>query len=148
MSTPVGARRRLAPTRRNTVRDTWHWLWKDALGRVTPFLLAAGAYAVFSGRGVAALGLSAAEWWRPLGLGALVGIPMAGAAAGFRAWSAPGYRLPTLPDQVVQTAYYFLLNAPAEELFWRGDGANARHSRAGRAARAAGRWPEWSGGQR
>jgi membrane protease YdiL (CAAX protease family) len=121
LAKPAGApRRTAAPMQRNTVRDTWRWLWKDALGRVTPCLMAAGAYAYVSHQGPAALGLSATGWWRPLGLGVLLGIPMAGVAAGFRAWSAPGYRLPTLPDQVVQTAYYLLLNAPAEELFWRG----------------------------
>jgi membrane protease YdiL (CAAX protease family) len=112
-----------APTariQRNRVRDTWGWLWKDALGRVTPFLLAAGAYAYFSGQGLGAIGLSADGWWRTLGLGALLGVPMVGLAAAFRAWSAPGYRLPTVPDQLFQTAYYFALNAPAEELFWRG----------------------------
>ncbi|MBF6591241.1 MAG: hypothetical protein IVW57_12045, partial [Ktedonobacterales bacterium] len=105
---------------RNTVADTWGWLWKDALGRVTPFLLAAGTYAYFSGQGAGALGLWRDGWWRPVALGVALGLPMAGLAAGYRAWSAPGFRLPTLPDQVFQTAYYFVLNAPAEELFWRG----------------------------
>jgi membrane protease YdiL (CAAX protease family) len=120
-TTPAQAERPPLPRiERNTVRDTWGWLWKDALGRVAPFLLASAAYAYFSRQGPGALGLWRDTWWRPLGLGALLGIPMVGLAAAFRAWSAPGYRLPTIPDQIFQTGYYFLLNAPAEELFWRG----------------------------
>jgi hypothetical protein len=45
---------------------------------------------------------------------------LAAITAVFRAWVAPGYRLPTRADQAVQTAFYLAVNAPAEELFWRG----------------------------
>jgi hypothetical protein len=49
-----------------------------------------------------------------------VGVPLAAITAAFRAWVAPGYRLPTAADQAFQTTFYLALNAPAEELFWRG----------------------------
>jgi membrane protease YdiL (CAAX protease family) len=48
------------------------------------------------------------------------GIPLAGIAAVYRSRVAAGYRLPTPPDQILQTAFYLGVNAPAEELFWRG----------------------------
>lgn len=102
---------------RNTVRDTWRWMWKDTLGRVLPFLGVSGVY-----------------WWlakrdrwhvprrlgRDLALGLAVGLPLAAISSAFRIWAIPGYRLPTLPDHAVQTSYYLVVNAPAEELFWRG----------------------------
>lgn len=108
------------PVARNTVRDTWDWLWKDTLGRVLPFFAGAGLYARLSGRGARGLGLTSDGWQRDVLLGTAVGIPMAGVAAAFRGWVAPRYRLPTAADQAFQSAFYFLLNAPAEELLWRG----------------------------
>ena len=105
---------------RNTVHDTWGWLWKDTLGRVLPFFAGAALYARLSGRGASGLGLTRAGWARDLALGTAVGLPMAGVAIAFRRWVAPRYRLPTPADQVVQSAFYFLVNAPAEELLWRG----------------------------
>lgn len=107
------------PPRRNTVADTWDWLWKDTLGRVVPFYLAAGVYACVAGEGVGALGLRHAGWRREVLLGCACGVPIAGIAAAFRAAVAPGYRLPTLADQVLQSMFYLTINAPAEELFWR-----------------------------
>jgi membrane protease YdiL (CAAX protease family) len=105
---------------RNTARDTWGWLWKDTAMRVLPFMAAAGLYARLSGKGAAAVGLKRSGWVRETLLGVGIGLPMAGLAAAFRAWVIPGYRLPTPADQALQTAFYFGLNAPAEELFWRG----------------------------
>lgn len=105
---------------RNTVRDTWAWLWKDTTMRVLPFMAAAGVFAKVSGGGLEAVGLTRDRWLREVAAGVAVGVPLAGLAAVFRAWVAPTYRLPTPADQAVQTAFYFTLNAPAEELFWRG----------------------------
>jgi membrane protease YdiL (CAAX protease family) len=53
-------------------------------------------------------------------VGSALGVPAAAAAIAFRRWVAPGYRLPTPADQAVQTTFYLGLNAPVEELFWRG----------------------------
>lgn len=113
-------RRGPPPVARSTVRDTWGWLWKDTLGRVVPFFAGAALYARLSGRGASGLGLTRDGWRRDLLLGAAVGLPMTAVAIAFRRWEAPRYRLPTPADQVCQSAFYFLLNAPAEELLWRG----------------------------
>ena len=105
---------------RNTVRDTWNWAWKDTAGRVLPFFAGAGLYAWLSGRGPEGIGITAEGWRREALLGIAVGVPLAGLAAAFRGWVAPGYRLPTDADQLTQTLFYFAINAPGEELFWRG----------------------------
>ncbi len=108
---------------RSTVVETWRWLWKDTLGRVVPFVVAAGVYARLSGVGWRGIGLSRSttrELGRDLAWGVTIGLPLAGLAAVFRARVAPRYRLPTASDQALQTAFYLGINAPAEELFWRG----------------------------
>jgi hypothetical protein len=111
---------RPAPPVRNTAGDTWRWLWPDTAFRLAPFGLATLIYARLWGGGAAGVGLTAAHLPRDLLLGAAIGIPLAGLAAAFRGWVAPGYRLPTGPDQALQTVFYLALNAPVEELFWRG----------------------------
>ena len=105
---------------RNTVADTWRWAWKDTTMRVLPFAAAAGVYARLSGRGLAGIGLTGEGWRREALIGLAVGAPLAGLAAAFRRWVAPGYRLPTAADQAVQTLFYLAINAPGEEMFWRG----------------------------
>jgi membrane protease YdiL (CAAX protease family) len=105
---------------RNTVRDTWSWVWKDTTMRVLPFFAGAGVYAWRSGRGPEGIGITAEGWRREALLGIAIGVPLAGLAAVFRGWVAPGYRLPTDADQLGQTLFYFAVNAPGEELFWRG----------------------------
>ena len=105
---------------RSTVRDTWGWFWKDTAGRVAPMTGAALLYARLSGEGLAGVGLTRAQWKREMALGIAVGVPLAGIAAAFRGWVAPQYRLPTPADQALQTAFYLAINAPGEELFWRG----------------------------
>jgi membrane protease YdiL (CAAX protease family) len=104
---------------RNTVADTWSWMWKDTAFRIVPFALAGGAYARLSG-GARVVGLTRTGWRRDLLVGAALGVPLAGVAAGFRKWVSPGYRLPTVADQGLQSAFYLALNAPVEEVFWRG----------------------------
>lgn len=105
---------------RNTVRDTWRWLWPDTAFRLVPFAVATFIYARFWGGGLAGVGLTAAYLPRDVLVGVAVGLPLAACAAVFRGWVAPGYRLPTPADQVFQTLFYLILNAPIEELFWRG----------------------------
>ncbi|MGH2487145.1 MAG: CPBP family intramembrane glutamic endopeptidase [Ktedonobacterales bacterium] len=110
------------PTRtyRNTPRDTWGWLWKDTLGRVVPFALAGAWYLRRAHRKAPMAAPSPRDVAAELALGVAVGVPMAAVAGAFRSWVAPGYRLPTAADQALQTAFYFAVNAPAEEMFWRG----------------------------
>lgn len=117
--TPIGPGE-VAKTPLNTPRDTWRWLWKDTLTRVGPFLVVAGLWARFSREGGGALGLRRDGWLSDALLGLAIGLPFAQIAAVFRRWVAPGYRLPTRADHTLQTAYYFALNAPAEEFVWRG----------------------------
>lgn len=117
--TPTGPAT-VAKTPMNLPRDTWRWLWKDTLTRVTPFLLAAWVWSRFTRRGAAGVGLRRDDLPGDALRGLAVGMPLAAISAVFRRWVAPGYRLPTVADHAFQSAYYFLLNAPAEELFWRG----------------------------
>jgi CAAX protease family protein len=114
------ASRMVVKTPLNTPRNTWRWLWKDTLGRVAPLLLASWAYGRFTPWGKDDLGMRSDAPLADLALGVAVGLPFSMIAANFRRWVSPGYRLPTPADQVAQSAYYFLLNAPAEELFFRG----------------------------
>jgi uncharacterized protein len=102
------------------VEDTWNWLWKDTLGRIVPFVAATAIYARASGKGARGVGCTGNGWARDLVFGTMAGIPLAGIAAAYRGYVAPRYRLPTPADQVLQTAFYLTVNAPAEELFWRG----------------------------
>jgi membrane protease YdiL (CAAX protease family) len=81
---------------------------------------AALLYARLSGQELAGVGLTGAHWKREVAVGVAVGVPLAGLAAVFRGWVAPHYRLPTAPDQALQTTFYLAINAPGEELFWRG----------------------------
>jgi membrane protease YdiL (CAAX protease family) len=105
---------------RSLPRDTWRWMWRDLAFRLAPFALATGIYARLWGGGAAGVGIVPIVPWRDLALGTVIGLPLAALAAAFRRMVAPGYRLPTAADQTLQTAFYFLLNAPIEELFWRG----------------------------
>jgi membrane protease YdiL (CAAX protease family) len=107
-------------TQYNRVEDTWKWLWKDTLGRVLPFVAATAIYAKASGGGARGVGCTRDGWAHDLVLGVAAGIPLAGIAASYRGIIAPKYRLPTPADQALQTTFYLGLNAPAEELFWRG----------------------------
>ncbi len=72
---------------------------------------------------LAAIGLPAPSWARTaqqIGLGLAIGIPFSLLTAAYRSLILPRYRLPTLTDHAFQSAYYLFLNAPAEELFYRG----------------------------
>ena len=113
------------PVERNTVADTWAWVWKDILGRLVPFAIASAVYARLGDEGPRTVGLTREGLGRDMALGVALGVPMLGAAIVFRAWDAPRYRLPTAADQALQTAFYFGINAPIEELFWRGTVQNA-----------------------
>jgi len=127
---------------RSTVPETWKWLWKDTLGRVAPFVVAAGIYARMSGLGWAGIGVrrsTARELGQDLAWGVAIGLPLAGLAAAFRARVAPRYRLPTAADQALQTLFYLAINAPAEELFWRGFVQTMTINSVGRLTRRMGR---------
>jgi membrane protease YdiL (CAAX protease family) len=111
--------RALLEVHRSTVHDSWDWLWKDMLQRVVPLAAAGIIYARYFDE-KRQMGYSPAGWWREALVGTALGVPLAAITTAFRAWVAPGYRLPTPADQAFQTAFYLAINAPAEELFWRG----------------------------
>lgn len=106
---------------RNHPHETWRWFWPDVLTRLVPFWAVALIAAHFLG-GPRAVGLIAPPqgWPAALALGVGVGAVMLGLAVCWRAQVAPGYRLPTGADQALQSCFYLILNAPAEEVFWRG----------------------------
>lgn len=104
----------------NTPRESWRWLWKDTLMRVTPFLLTSWVWARVSRKGAEAVGLRTDDLLGDTLLGVAVGMPLAHISAIFRRAVSSGFRLPTPADHALQSAYYFAVNAPAEELFWRG----------------------------
>src|SRR5260370_13301361 len=54
---------------RNTVTDTWAWVWKDILGRLVPFAIASAVYARLSDEGPRAIGLTREGLGRELALG-------------------------------------------------------------------------------
>lgn len=111
---------RMPDVPRSQLGDSWGWLWKDTLMRLVPFAVASGVYARVAGKGAAGVGITGRHVLRDAALGAALGVPLSSLAVWFRGTVIPGYRLPTVPDQIVQTAYYCALNAPVEELFWRG----------------------------
>lgn len=104
----------------STVADTWNWLWKDTVTRIAPLTGAALLYAAISHKGPSGIGITVRRWPHEVALGLGVGLPLAALAGAFRAWTAPRYRLPTRADQALQSTYYLAINAPAEEVFWRG----------------------------
>ena len=106
---------------RNHPQETWRWFWPDTLLRLVPFAAVSLIAAHFMG-GSAAVGLTAPpQGWLAAGaLGVTIGLPMLALAIFWRVRTAPRYRLPTGADQALQSFFYLILNAPIEELFWRG----------------------------
>lgn len=117
---PASVREGQPPLSLSTARATWPGLRALILRMLAPFGVAVYVYARFFGGGPASVGLTRAHIGRDLALGAAVGVPMAGAAAAFKRWAAPKYRLHTPADHALQTTFFMAVNAPIEELFWRG----------------------------
>lgn len=117
---PVNERLEPTPLSLSTARETWPGLRDLTLHMLAPFGLAALIYAQFFGGGLKGVGLTRAHLRRDLALGAAVGVPLAGAAVAFKRWAAPGYRAHTLADHALQSGFFMAVNAPVEELFWRG----------------------------
>ena len=115
-TTPVEVR-----VTRNHPHETWRWFWPDVLIRLVPFWVVALVTARFTG-GLGAVGVAAPPqgWLAALAVGVPVGVVMMALAMLWRGIIAPGYRLPTSADQALQSVFYLILNAPTEEVFWRG----------------------------
>jgi len=111
------------PPRRSTPADSWSWLRTDLPLRALPLLVAPLLVAWLFRLPLAEIGLPALSWGRAaqqIGLGLAIGIPFSALTAAYRAVILPRFRLPTLADHLFQSSYYLFINAPAEELFYRG----------------------------
>ncbi len=105
----------------STIKDTWRWMRPDLLMRiipmgVIPFIYIAAFHLPLSFLGIA---LHDVPQQALLGLG--VGLFMAIFSALYRMFIVgPWFRRPTPGDQALQSFFYLVINAPVEELFFRG----------------------------
>lgn len=113
-------RHQLTALPQSTAHESWPGLRALILGMLAPFALVVFIYARYFAGGPAAIGLTRAHLRRDLVLGASIGIPMLGLAAAFKSWAVPRYRAHTPADHTLQTVFFMAINAPVEELFWRG----------------------------
>ncbi len=120
MATTEPAPREMRVTR-SLPHETWRWFWPDVLIRLVPFWVVALNAAHFMG-GLRAVGVVAPPqgWLAALAVALPIGVVMMVLAMLWRGVIAPTYRLPTHADQVLQSVFYLILNAPTEEVFWRG----------------------------
>jgi membrane protease YdiL (CAAX protease family) len=106
---------------RSTVADSWRWMWPDLLMRIIPCTLIPFVFIAIFHLPLAFLGLTLNNAREQIAIGLLVGIVMAAFAAIYRMLIVgPWFRWPTVNDHILQGAYYFFINGPVEELFFRG----------------------------
>ena len=106
---------------RSTVADSWRWIWRDVLMRILPMGAVPFIYIVLFHQPLSFLGLTLHDVPQQIALGLTVGIAMAAFSALYRMFIVgPWFRWPTLNDQLVQSSFYLFINAPIEELFFRG----------------------------
>lgn len=106
---------------RSTVRSTWRWMWPDLLIRLLPMCLVSFLFIVLFHLPPSFLGLQVENFWQQIALGVAVGLVMCIFAITYRtSIVGPWFRRPTGPDQALQSFFYLCINAPIEELFFRG----------------------------
>ena len=106
---------------RSTVADTWRWLWPDMLMRIIPLTAMPLLYIAFFHLPPSFLGLTLNNLPEQLFVGIVVGIAMTVFAIVYRMYIVgPWFRWPTLSDHTLQGSFYLFINAPVEELFFRG----------------------------
>ncbi len=106
---------------RSTVKDTWRWMWRDTLMRILPMGAAPFIYIAIFHLPFSFLGLTLHDVPQQVGIGLLVGIAMTAFAALYRMFLVgPWFRWPTVSDHILQSSFYLFINAPVEELFFRG----------------------------
>ncbi len=109
------------PVVRSTVADSWKWLWPDVLMRIIPMTAAPFLYITWFHLPISYLGLTLTDWPFQVSLGLIVGFFMMAFAIIYRARVVgPWFRWPTHNDHLLQSFYYLVINAPVEELFFRG----------------------------
>src|SRR5438874_1259027 len=106
---------------RSTVADSWRWMWPDLLMRILPMTAVPFIYIAILHLPLSFLGITFHDVPQQVIVGLLVGIFMAIFAAFYRMWFVgPWFRWPTPGDHLFQGSFYLLINAPVEELFFRG----------------------------
>jgi membrane protease YdiL (CAAX protease family) len=106
---------------RSTVADSWRWIWRDTFMRIIPMGAAPFVYIAIFHLPLSFLGLTLHNVPQQIALGLSVGVLMAAFSACYRMFVVgPWFRWPTLNDHVVQGIFYLFINAPVEELFFRG----------------------------
>jgi len=106
---------------RSTTADTWRWLWPDVLMRILPLGLVPFIYIAIFRLPLSFSGLTLSNVPQQLVIGIGLGILMAIFAAVYRVYVIGSwFRWPTLSDHVLQGFFYLVINAPVEELFFRG----------------------------
>lgn len=106
---------------RSTPATTWRWLWPDVLVRILPLTASPLLFAALFHLPPAWLGLTAGNWPGQV----VIGLPIAAAMAAFAILYrsqvlGTRFRRPTGSDHLLQGIYYLCINAPAEEIFFRG----------------------------
>ncbi len=107
--------------RRSTVADTWRWMWPDLLMRILPMGVLPFIYITIVHLPSSTLGLTLHDVPQQLIIGLVVGIAMCVFAISYRMLVVgPWFRWPTKRDHLLQGVFYLFINAPVEELFFRG----------------------------
>jgi membrane protease YdiL (CAAX protease family) len=106
---------------RSTVIDTWRWMWPDLLIRILPMGLAPFLYILIFHFPLSFLGIVTGNIPQQIVLGITVGVAMSIFATIYRMYIVgPWFRHPTRKDQLLQSFFYLCINAPVEEIFFRG----------------------------
>ncbi|MBO0783784.1 MAG: CPBP family intramembrane metalloprotease [Ktedonobacteraceae bacterium] len=106
---------------RTTIADSWRWMWPDLLMRILPLSIIPFIYIAILHLPLSAIGLTLHDVPQQIIIGLLVGILMTAFSALYRMYIVgPWFRRPTVKDQLFQSFFYLFINAPVEELFFRG----------------------------
>ena len=105
----------------STVSKTWRWMWHDLLMRILPMGLVPFLYIGIFHLPLSFLGLVTGNIALQIGLGIAVGVMMSIFAMLYRMYVVgPWFRRPTRNDQLLQSFFFLCINAPVEEIFFRG----------------------------
>src|SRR5260370_12489047 len=106
---------------RNTVADTWRWLWPDMLMRIIPLAIIPFLYIAIFHLPLAFLGLTLHNWPQQLVIGLVVRVVLTSFPITYRILIVgPWLRWPTPGDHLLQGFFYLAINGPVEELSFRG----------------------------
>ncbi|MBE3557808.1 MAG: CPBP family intramembrane metalloprotease [Ktedonobacteraceae bacterium] len=105
----------------STVIDSWRWMRPDLLMRILPMGAVPLIYITVVRQPLSAIGLTLRDVPLQLLSGLIIGMIMAAFSILYRMYIVgPWFRRPTKSDQIFQSFFYLFINAPVEELFFRG----------------------------